>query len=107
MSAIQISSYHSDDDGWLLCEVVIRKKLKNGYKGFATWRNDEYYCQVGTSTNLSWPQQNTIVDWQNKVNDTPTWPKLDKDDKGGKWSIITPKKNPVNGGRQKVMYTTK
>lgn len=104
MSAIQISSYYSEDDGWLLCEIIIRKKLKNGYKGIAIWRNGEYYCQIGTSTNLTWPQQNTIKDWQDKVNDTPTWPKMDKDDNGGKWHYVNPKNAPKKDQKQKVIY---
>jgi len=104
MSAIQISSYYSENDGWLLCEVIIRKKLKNGYKCTATWRNGEHYCQIGTSTHLSWPQQNTIIDWQNKVNDTPTWPNMDIHDKGGKWYIVVPKHTPKKDQKQKVIY---
>jgi hypothetical protein len=106
--ALQISSYEIEKNNWLLLEVVVNKfsDIIDGYEATATWRDGSFYARVGDSANLKWKEENSLEDWQDKVNDVPTWPKLDEDD-DTYWVAVAPIKKIKVGGEQKVMFITK
>lgn len=106
--ALQISSYEIEKHNWLLLEVVVNKfsDIIDGYEATAVWRDGSFYAPIGDSANLRWKEENTLQEWQDKVNDVPTWPKLEEDD-DTYWVAVAPIKKIKIGGEQKVMFITK
>lgn len=107
-TALQISSYEIAKYDWLLCEVVVKNidNIKDGYSTNATWRECAFYVPVGTSSNLQWDESNTIGEWQDRVNDVPTWPNMDKFN-GGHWVAVEPMHTPAIGAKQRVKFVKK
>lgn len=107
-TALQISSFEVAKYDWLLCEIVVRDidNIKHGYCTNATWRECAFYVPVGTSSNLQWDESNTINEWQDRVNDVPTWPNMDKFN-GGHWVAVKPLHTPAIGVKQRVKFVKK
>lgn len=106
--ALQISSYEIEKNNWLLLEVIVNKfsDIVDGFEATAIWRDGSFYVPIGDSTNLRWKEQNTLKDWQEKVNDVPSWPKLEEDE-DTYWVAVTPINEIEIDGEQKVMFITK
>jgi hypothetical protein len=107
-TAFQISSYEISKNEWLVCEVVVRKikDIKDGYIAYAKWRECAFYVPTGTSADMQWNESNTMQEWQERVNNLPTWPKME-DFRGGKWVCIKPTRTPSIGGKQRIRYVKK